>query len=245
MDLLDGTAAVPEALLETVFAFLEWDTRVSVEALQVAVQLRNTTWTGPAPVLEPDPAALQVECSTTGFACTVDSDCPGVMFGEFCGAFMDLPASYFCDSVTFPGVGDGTCDNACASGGACELANPDRGLTQCSWNGFCLFGDLEVPLEGRTGDTFVTPASGQVLFGFYDDGESYPINTDGTYALPSGAPQISPLPPLGMHVFGLFNTFALECIMAVDSNGPDGVGVPDQASPTPDSALIPFNVQVP
>ena len=37
----------------------------------------------------------------------------------------------------------------------------------------------------------------------------------------------------------------LECVMAVDSGGPDGVGVLDDASPTPDTALVTFNVQVP
>ena len=35
----------------------------------------------------------------------------------------------------------------------------------------------------------------------------------------------------------------LQCTMAVDSGGPDGVGVPDQASPTPDELLLEVPVQ--
>ena len=31
--------------------------------------------------------------------------------------------------------------------------------------------------------------------------------------------------------------------MGVDADGPDGVGVPDQASPTPDSLLISFDIE--
>jgi hypothetical protein len=31
--------------------------------------------------------------------------------------------------------------------------------------------------------------------------------------------------------------------MAVDSGGPDGVGVPDAASPTPTDALVTFQIQ--
>jgi hypothetical protein len=46
-----------------------------------------------------------------------------------------------------------------------------------------------------------------------------------------------PTPPNGLRVIALLQV-ALQCTMAVDSNGPDGVGVPDQSSPTPDSLLL-------
>jgi hypothetical protein len=74
------------------------------------------------------------------------------------------------------------------------------------------------------------------LFGWDDENTGATVNGDGTYALPP-AMFGDPTPPNGLRVIALLQV-ALQCTMAVDSNGPDGVGVPDQSSPTPDSLLL-------
>ena len=81
-------------------------------------------------------------------------------------------------------------------------------------------------------------------FGFADQGTGATVNPNGTYNLPAAvltAPQ--QLNEIKVNASGL--SVALVCTMAVDSAGPYGVGVPDQASPTPSSLLNTFNIQVP
>ncbi|MFZ1866456.1 MAG: hypothetical protein WAU39_19715, partial [Polyangiales bacterium] len=79
---------------------------------------------------------------------------------------------------------------------------------------------------------------GSVLFGWDDSAE---VATDGTYVLDMPL-FLDPTPPNGVRINPPLSV-ALQCTMAVDAGGPDGVGVPDQASPTPDSLLISFPIQ--
>jgi hypothetical protein len=90
--------------------------------------------------------------------------------------------------------------------------------------------------------SFTAAASGTVLFGFADQGTGATVLPSGAYQLPAAvftAPQT--LNEIKVNASGL--SVALRCTMAVDAGGPNGVGVPDQASPTPDSLLIDFAIQ--
>ena len=92
---------------------------------------------------------------------------------------------------------------------------------------------------------FTAAAAGIVNFGFNDTTTgALPLNVDGTYNLP-GAVFTDPPTPNEIKVNASGLSVALRCTMAVDSGGPDGVGVPDAASPTPSANLNTFNIQVP
>jgi hypothetical protein len=121
----------------------------------------------------------------------------------------------------------------------CDALGPPKD-TQFDNNGFCIAGPLELDLEPVTG-SYTAAASPNVLIG-WDDSNFVAINPDGTYQLPA-ASFAAPWQPAGLRVRVGILQIAINCNMAVDSGGPDGVSVPDQASPTPDSALISFPVQ--
>ena len=91
---------------------------------------------------------------------------------------------------------------------------------------------------------FTAAASGDVLIGWDDVNTGATINPNGTYALPA-ASFIASAEPNGLRVIASVLQVALQCTMAVDAGGPDGTTppVPDEASPTPDSALISFPIQ--
>jgi hypothetical protein len=257
-------------------------TRASLTALNATTEVR-TGLTGPNALLNADTSGLEIECSISGAPCTVDTDCPGVMFDEFCGAFADLPASWFCDNNSTnigdgsgdPGGGQGICDNVnrlctvnadCGAGGTC-LPNCDDAcltggvcdnlggvaLTQCSANGYCLIGDLPLPLNTVIGAPYTADIVGSsadglaaVKIGWWGTGV-LPIEGDGTYLMPVGTAQVTPVPEIAIQVVAGAAAVPIQCWQAVASDGPDGTTPPvlADASPTPDSALIPFNIQLP
>ena len=132
-----------------------------------------------------------------------------------CLQFVDIPTSEDCDA-----------------GGECETLGK---ASQCEANGFCVTGPLPLDLEPQTA-SYTADAEGDVLFGWDDQDTGATLNGDGNYALPP-AVFTDPSAPNGLRVVALLSV-ALQCTMAVDSNGPYGVGVPDQSSPTPDDLLI-------
>jgi hypothetical protein len=268
-------------------------TRASLTALNATTQVR-TGLTGPNALLNADTSGLAVECSIGGGPCTVDTDCPGVMFGEFCGAFADLPATWFCDNNSTnigdgsgdpgggqglcnninrlcttdadcggtPGTCDPDCDDACLAGGTCDILG-GVALTQCAANGFCLHGDLPLPLNTVIGAAYtadIVPSSpagaGAVKIGWWDDcnpgeppttGCALTIEVDGTYLMPVGTAVITPVPEIAIQVVAGAAAVPIQCWQAEASDGPNGTIPPvaADASPTPDSVLIPFNIQLP
>ena len=76
-----------------------------------------------------------------------------------------------------------------------------------------------------------------MLIGWDDENTGASVAGDGTYDLPA-AMLTGPVTPNGIRVLAGALQVTLACTMAVDSGGPDGVGVADKASPTPDSALL-------
>ena len=116
-------------------------------------------------------------------------------------------------------------------------------IAQCTANGFCITGPLEIPLASA--NTTITPdPSGEVLFGWDDQSTGASLNPDGTWNLPP-ADFADPVGPNGMKMNASGLAVALRCTMGVDSGGPLGTQPPisDQSSPTPDSALINFAIE--
>jgi hypothetical protein len=174
-----------------------------------------------------DPVSCDPANAVGDFPNDENTDCQPQGIFNRCRRFVNVPVS-----------------EDCASGGECEQLDPS-GCTgdecvkagQCATNGFCVTGPLPLDLAMGTG-SYTADASGVVRFG-WDDSAS--VKSDGTYDLPMPL-FLDPTPPNGLRVNPPL-AVAVQCTMAVDSNGPDGVGVPDQASPTPDDLLIEFAIQ--
>jgi len=177
-------------------------------------------------------APLTTTCLITMTACNPANDgasVPGsqpntdcVPTGTFnpCQALVSIPTS-----------------DDCAVGGVCAGLGK---AGQCATNNFCVTGGLPLPLASQN-TTFTPAASGTVLFGYDDTTTGATIAVNGTYILPA-AVFTQPQTPNEIKVNASGLSVALRCTMAVDSGGPNGVGVPDAASPTPDSLLIDFPI---
>jgi hypothetical protein len=142
----------------------------------------------------------------------------------------------------------------CAPTGLCNSLGKSN---QCAFNGFCVTGGTELPLETvattYTAGDGSTPGQTEALFGWADDPPPPtavgvpPLDPDGTWNMQPGVAYAGLAGEMGiaLRVSYAIAGFQLEGVMAVDSNGPDGVGVPGDFSPTPDSALLSFPVYVP
>jgi hypothetical protein len=154
-----------------------------------------------------------------------NSDCTGLGGmpdpRNVCGQFIPLPTEDDCD--------------ICA-----ELNKAD----QCASNGFCITGDLKIPLKGPE-EVYIAAGAGQVLFG-WDDQSTDAILDDTTR--PDDPMWILTTPdfdaepgPNGFRIRVSYHTvdngipIAFECTMAS--------GTPGLLRPTPDSALISFPIQ--
>jgi len=229
---IDGVAFFDEGFLDAGLAAVPGLKRVALVDVAATVMPRSGA-TG-------DPVVLGAE--PIPFACTFDdpvgsgnfpscdpandtmnggnSDCVPPNFAtNKCLQFVDLPTT--------------DVESECQA-----LGEPK--ITQFADNGYCITGALPLPLDA-TSATFTADASGDMLFGWDDQNTGATVKTDGTYDLPA-AVFTDPTTPNGLRVIALLQV-ALQCTMAVDSNGPDGVGVADQASPTPDSALLSIPIQ--
>jgi hypothetical protein len=223
---LSGVAVFSETFLDAGLSAVPGLKQATLVSAAATVQVRSGA-TGAGVVLNAEPIPLT--CSggmNAGGSCTTAADCPPGAPYVSCAQIVLIP------------IIDGTGD-ACA---ACNAINATK-AAQCTANGYCVApGDLPLQLETVTGASYTADASGSVLFGFDDQNTGATLNGNGTYALP---PAIfgNPVTPNGVRVIAAVLQVALQCTMAVDSGGPDGVGVPDAASPTPDSALISFDIQ--
>jgi hypothetical protein len=138
-------------------------------------------------------------------------------------------------NVTLPTSSD------CSVDGVCDLLG--KKVSQCDLNGFCVTGGLPLDLADLDTNFQASASPGTVTFGWDDvNTGALPLNGDGTYNLPAAVFTNPPTPnEIKVNASGL--SVALRCTMAVDSGGADGVGVPDQASPTPTDLLIDFTIQ--
>lgn len=234
----DGAWEFPEVYLDGAQPLAPGGvTIVDVVDLQATVHVRSGA-TGADVTLIPEP--IPYACTLdTGVSCDPANDQPSipglrpntdcVPTGTFnpCGRFVSVPTSI-----------------DCGPGGLCETLGLDK-FSQCAANGFCVTGPLSIPLEDV--DTSInTDVSGAVLFGWDDQSTGATVNPDGTWSLPFSL-YTDPLGPNGLKVVQAGLAVSLECTMGVASDGPLGTlpPVPDQASPTPDSALIDFAILSP
>ncbi len=231
--------SLSEALLDAV----QWvipggATRVNLIEMQATVQVRDGA-VGEDVSLAPEPIPHRCAIDTEA-ACDPANDLPGVPGRRGntdcapvgptnpCGRFIEIPTSDDCE----PG---GLC--ATLDGGSATK------LDQCALNGFCVTDSLLMPLASRVGQ-YVAEASGQVRFGWADRGTGAVLQPDGTWDLPP-APFDEPAGPNGLRLSIQGLSVALECTMAVDSGGMDGVGIPGRTSPTPDGLLVSFPIEAP
>lgn len=110
----------------------------------------------------------------------------------------------------------------CAAGGTCDALGKTGGGSQCELNGFCVTGDLALTLEPAE-QTYMADATGDVLFGWADQGLSN-ITFDEATGL-YDIPMTSLSNPLEQGIGVVAGTLPVQvgCVMAVDSAGPDGV----------------------
>jgi hypothetical protein len=119
----------------------------------------------------------------------------------------------------------------CSPGGTCEMIGK---ADQCTAFNRCVTGPVVFPLEP------VVVAFPDPFFELHFDIEvgASDFNLDGTYQIPPA--DLDPLlnGPNYAVATALEATAAMNCIMAVDSDGPDGIGVPGGASPSPYEAAL-------
>jgi hypothetical protein len=232
---LDGVAQFSQAFLDAAQAALPGGvTRVNLVDLKATVHLRAG---GAGSDVTLSSEAIAYECAQGGAPCNPANDLasvPGsrgntdcVPTGTFnaCGRFIDVPIS-----------------TDCAPTGVC--AGLGKLSSQCALNGFCVAGSLPLPLQGASG-TYSVAASGQMRFGWDDASTGATVGGDGTWTLPA-AVFGAPTGPNGLRVNAGGLSVALQCTMGVASDDPAyGVGVAGKSSPTPDSLLVTFPIQVP
>ncbi len=250
---LDGVAAFSEAFLDAAQAVVPGGVKtgqliVSNGGGLAATVIATGAVTGANVQLGPDPASLSSRCALTGVPCT---GAPGlgsctsipVVNNNCTTGFVDIPILFGIDTApggctpATPGVPPAACD--CSPCAALDTAPDTTKASECAANGFCVTGDLPLPLNATNGSYTAGATSGQPMY--FDWLQPYGLDVDGTILLPAAVFSTNPA-PVGVRVSagGLF--VALQCAGAVDSGGPDGVGVLDDASPTPNSLKNTFLV---
>jgi hypothetical protein len=235
---LDGVAELPEAVLDLAQTAMGGVQEVNIIDLAATVQLRSGG-AGAAVTLGLDavPYVCRADLVTSCDPANDDSvgapgnrgnsDCVPTPTDPTnpCGRFLSVPTSF-----------------NCLDGGTCDMAGK---MTQCVDNGFCVSGPLPLPLAAVSGASYTADPAGTMLFGWDDVTTGATLNPDGTYALPP-AVFLDPIGANGIRVNLGGLSAAIECTMAVDANDPvHGVGVPGEASPSPDAVLLGFPIQVP
>jgi hypothetical protein len=230
---LEGVAVFPEFFLDAAQPPVPGGVQeVNLVSLNATVQARSGA-TGDERTLTNE--AIPYECFFGRAPCDPANDLPGTpgvrgntdcpeSETNTCGRFVRLPTSSDCDA-----------------GGVCESLGKTGPGSQCSLNEFCITGGVEVELARELGE-YMAEAEGDILFGWADESTGATLEADGTWKLRE-AVYDDPPGPIGLRVsVGIF-TVAFECAMGVDSAGPDGPGVPNLSSPTPDERLLSFAIQ--
>jgi len=189
------------------------------------------------------PEEIPYECEVSRALCDPANDLPSVPGTRGntdcqpenrlnpCGRFVRLPTS-----------------SDCAPDGTCAALSKTGPGSQCELNGYCITGDLPLPLQEATGQ-YVANVRGDVLFGWADESTGAVIQesgpNEGTWILPTPIYD-ERLGPIAVRATVGGILVATECAMGVHSKGPLGVNSLDfLSSPTPDSALLSFEIQNP
>jgi len=230
----DGVAKFPEPMLDGAQPAVVGSFEMDVIDLRATVHLRSGA-TAADVTLTTEP--IPTTCLIGGGVCDPINNSPSVPGNQANSDCVPVGTFNPCQAVAVvPTSSD------CTVGGVCDLLGKS---SQCDVNNFCVTGPLLLPLQD-VNTTFTADASGVVLFGYDDQSTGATLNPDGTWNLPP-AVFTNPTGPNGIKGNTVGVSIALECTMAVDSNGPHGPvpPVPDQSSPTPTSELLQFNIQIP
>ncbi len=234
-----GTMSIPEPMLDAVQPAVSGGVlQADLQGLTLTVRARSGAV---GPTMELGVILPPGTCLLDGASCDPanddgsggNSDCQPQGNFNPCQRLVTIPTSTdpaICASLDPPG---------CTVGVDCTKTD------QYNLNGFCVTGGLPLPLRHEA-EVFKLGASGEtILFGWEDalTATGAALSPDGTYSLPPVS-FADPIAPNGIRFIAGGLPIALQCIMAVDSNGPYGVGVPDGASPTPDSLLVGSGVWV-
>jgi len=239
---LQGKVIFDEAAMASTQTLIEGGFKdAMIVDLKATVHVRRgATGEDVALTLEP----IQHVCAVSKTACDPDNDLPGTpgIRGNTdcepqgainpCGRFVEIPTS-----------------DDCAPGGFCEGEGRTGPESQCELNEFCVSGPAEAGLEKRV-EGYQADVSGNVLFGFDDQNTSAEILqeggcNDGTWFMPKPSFD-DPLGPNSVRIIAGGIPVAIECVMGEASRGPFGIDSCDaHSSPTPDSRLISFPIQVP
>lgn len=209
-----GEVIFPQSILDDLDVILA----AKISDMLITVEEVYGGTTVPLTVSQPSPT-----CSDDASVCDPAlDDPPGSGFNPACtSSFDDRCDLWFHNAVS----------TDCTPGGVCEMIGK---ADQCATFGRCVTGPVIFPLEAQVA-TF-TGFLSDIRFEISTGGATE--NLDGTYQIPLAdldPAQNGPNFGIGTAPEG---TAAMNCVMAVDSNGPDGVGVPDGASPSPPSAAL-------
>jgi cysteine-rich repeat protein len=199
---LGGQAVIPEFFLDAAqTAFVGGATEVEIGALHATASVRDGATGAEVLLSRAQPFAdgrCFLDTSPTPFSCTEDADCgPG----------------YTCYEVAQIPTIDGTAD-ACA---ACNAINATK-AQQCTWNGFCVAGDLQLPLDPETA-VFLADAYGSVLFGWHED---LSLSSPALFSDPAGPNGVRWVAQSGLFI-------GQECSMGTaDAGGTAVVALPNQ-----------------
>ena len=237
---LGGIAEFSETFLDAAQGAVPGGVRsAALVDLKATVQTRGNGATGANVVLTAG-ASIPYTCGLAPTACDPANNTvsvPGQIPNTDC-----VPTGFFnpCNQVVQVPTSDD-----CAAGGTCETLGK---ASQCASNGFCVTGGLPIDLDSASGSYTAGASGSTALFGWFDDpadqsaGVGTPaVDGDGTWNMQQ--PQFTGTAgPVGLAVNAGGLSVQLECVMGVDSGGPDGVAVPDDGSPTPDTAMLSFDI---
>jgi hypothetical protein len=239
----DGIAEFAEAFLDAAQGAVPGGvTKANLVNILATTQVRSGgTFPNVGLVNEPVPyeclladtgPGAQVPCNPANDAASV----PGSRYNTDCGA-PAIPQNG-CGRIVYVPV-----SSDCSVGGVCDGLGKGPGTSQCDTNGFCVTGGLPLPLQAQASNG-TAGASGQILFGWFDSPTVCPPNFPNqgttTCSLPA-AVFTNPIGPIGLKVNASGLSVALECNQAADGD-PTDAEVPVSQ---PNSALIPFNIQIP
>ena len=238
-----GTVLMAEKLLDDLQALLPGFRAAVVEQMGVIVEVRRGASGATVPLTLPPPAPT---CYLTRTPCLPGENLPDGSNPSCLPETSENTCANFVHADLIESVVPGDCSE-CAALDAANGTNIKE--LQCEQSGFCVAGPFTIPLQSQQA-TFTASQSGSVLFGYADDSTAATLNENGTYELPPASTSQGPVPAGGVfgarpgQFMGFTPVVALNCLMAVDSGGPLGVGVPDGWSRTPDSELISFPIDV-
>ena len=233
--ILSGSALLPEFYLDGVQQAISGGLRqAELEDLRYLVRVRSgATLVGGSGVVPSVALAADTVAITPGEVrlcnfpvdqeCTQGSDC----LGTICNppvVLIDLPTS-----------------DDCAPGGVCDALGKATGPTsQCVLNGFCVTGDLDIPLAETTA-TYTADPSGEVLFGWADRGLANSTLNPTTNLFDIPKPSFLDPVEQGLRAeVGL--TLGLECVMGIDAGEVPTNPQDRLIGLTPDADLISFPI---